>query len=65
VNHRVVCEGNIILEDQVTIEQSVVIAAGKPDNPIRIGSGATLRAGAYINGDVAADEVVLTHPEGG
>jgi|GEM_PF-963396 len=56
--HRVVCEANVIVEDNVTIEQSAVIAAGTAGTPLRIGTGATIKAGTFVTADVPAGALV-------
>jgi sugar O-acyltransferase (sialic acid O-acetyltransferase NeuD family) len=56
------CNGNVIIEDYVTVGTGVVIREGTLQKPMIIGTGAVLGMGAVITKSVPAFEIVVGNP---
>ena len=56
------CNGNVVIEDFVTIGSGAVIRQGTPERPLRIGAGATIGMGAVVIRDVPAGATVIGNP---
>lgn len=54
--------GNVVIEDDVFIGTGACIINGKPGKPLRIGSGATIGAGAVVIRDVPCNALVTGVP---
>ena len=57
-----VCAGNVILEDEVFVGAGALIRQGTVDNPLIIGSGATIGLGAVVTKSVASGAVMVGNP---
>jgi hypothetical protein len=56
------CNGNVTIEDYVYIGTGAVIKQGKLNNPIVIGKGAVISAGAFVTRNVPAGITVFGNP---
>lgn len=59
---RVMCNGNVVVEDHAYIGAGAVIKQGQPGNPLVIGRGATIGMGAVVTRSVPAGSVVVGNP---
>ncbi|SES62748.1 acetyltransferase [Thalassotalea agarivorans] len=59
---RVMCNGNIHIEDHAYIGTGAIIKQGTPDKPLVIGSGAIVGMGAVVTKDVPPNTVVVGNP---
>ena len=59
---RVMCNGNVIIEDHAYIGTGAIIRQGEPSNPIVIGSGAVVGMGAVVTKSVPSGAVVIGNP---
>jgi sugar O-acyltransferase (sialic acid O-acetyltransferase NeuD family) len=58
----VMCNGNVVVEDNVYIGTGAVIKQGQPGQPLIIGSGAVVGMGAVVTKSVAPGETVVGNP---
>lgn len=58
----VMCNGNVIVEDNVYIGTGAIIKQGKPNKPLVIGKGAIVGAGAFVTKNVPAGVTVFGNP---
>jgi len=56
------CNGNIVIEDHAYIGSGAVIKQGRPGQPLTIGRGATVGAGAVVTRDVPPNTTVVGIP---
>ena len=56
------CNGNVHIGDNSYIGTGAIIKQGRPDKPLRIGKGATVAAGAFVNKDVPEGITVFGSP---
>lgn len=56
------CNGNVVIEDHAYIGTGAIIKQGEPGKPIRIGKGAVVAAGAFVNKDVPDGVTVFGSP---
>lgn len=59
---RVMCNGNIRIEDRAYIGTGAIIRQGTPDKPLVIGAGATVGMGAVVTRDVPPGATVVGNP---
>ena len=59
---RVMCNGNVHIEDQVYVGAGAVIRQGQLGRPTRIGKGAVIGMGAVVTRDVPAGVTVAGNP---
>ena len=58
----VMCNGNVVVEDNAYVGTGAVIRQGRPDKPIVIGRGAVVGMGAVVTKDVAPGTTVVGNP---
>ena len=56
------CNGNVVIDDHAYIGTGAIIKQGQPDKPIRIGKGAIVAAGSFVNKDVPDGMTVFGSP---
>lgn len=59
---RVMCNGNVHIEDHAYIGTGAIIKQGSERKPLIIGKGAVVGMGAVVTKNVAAGEVVIGNP---
>ncbi|WP_338446751.1 acetyltransferase [Pelagerythrobacter marensis] len=59
---RVMCNGNIRIEDGAYIGTGAIIRQGTPEKPLVIGAGATVGMGAVVTKDVPPGATVVGNP---
>ena len=59
---RVMCNGNVHIEDHAYIGTGAILKQGSPDKPLVIGKGAVVGMGAVVTKDVAPNAVVIGNP---
>lgn len=59
---RVMCNGNVVVEDYAYIGTGAIIKQGTPDKPTVIGAGAIVGMGAVVTKSVAPGSVVVGNP---
>ena len=58
----VICNGNVLIEDNVFIGSGAVIRNGKSGKPLVIGKNAVVGMGCVVTKDVPADTIVAGNP---
>ena len=56
------CNGNVAIDDHAYIGTGAIIKQGQPEKPIRIGKGAVVAAGSFVNKDVPDGMTVFGSP---
>ena len=59
---RVMCNGNVVVEDHAYIGTGAVIKQGQPGNPLVIGEGSVVGMGAVVTKSVPRGAVVVGNP---
>jgi sugar O-acyltransferase (sialic acid O-acetyltransferase NeuD family) len=59
---RVMCNGNVHIDDRAYIGTGAVLRQGKPDQPLLIGAGAIVGMGAIVTRDVPPGVTVVGNP---
>ncbi len=59
---RVMCNGNVRIEDHAYIGTGAILRQGTPEKPLIIGRGATVGMGAVVTKDVPAGSTVIGNP---
>ena len=59
---RVMCNGNVIIEDHAYIGTGAIIKQGEPGNPLVIGAGSVVGMGAVVTKNVPRGTVVVGNP---
>lgn len=59
---RVMCNGNVHIEDHAYIGTGAILRQGTPEKPLVIGAGATVGMGAVVTKDVPAGATVIGNP---
>ena len=59
---RVMCNGNVIIEDHVYVGAGAMIRQGRPDQPVIVGEGAVIGMGSVVLNDVPAGTTVVGNP---
>lgn len=59
---RVMCNGNVHIDDHAYIGTGAILKQGTPDKPLKIGKGAVVGMGAVVTKDVAPNTVVVGNP---
>ncbi len=59
---RVMCNGNVRIEDRAYIGTGAILRQGTPDKPLVIGAGATVGMGAVVTKDVPPGVTVIGNP---
>jgi sugar O-acyltransferase (sialic acid O-acetyltransferase NeuD family) len=59
---RVMCNGNVIIEDHVYVGAGAMIRQGRADKPLIVGEGAVIGMGSVVLNDVPAGATVVGNP---